>query len=111
MILREARNACDEDDDNDWNDDDFTKERLDNLLTSCPWIVHDIRRNEDNLSDAYREYVMVFKPDGVVKVRARNGDMLTGTWSTRVTDRGAKITLNFETLVDVTLEWYRNNFV
>ena len=106
MILKEARNACDEDDDNDWNDDDFTKERLDNLLTSCPWIVHDIRRNEDNLSDAYREYVMVFAENGVVKVRARNGDMLTGTWTTRITDRGAKITLDFDTLVDFTLEWF-----
>lgn len=32
--------------------------------------------------------------------------MLTGTWSTRVTDRGAKITLDFDTLVDFTLEWF-----
>ena len=105
-VMKEARNACDEDDDNDWNDDDFTKERLDHLLTSCPWIVHDIRRNDNNLTDEYREYVMVFKEDGVVKVRARNGDMLTGTWSTRITDHGAKITLEFDTLVDFTLEWF-----
>jgi hypothetical protein len=105
-VMKEARNACDEDDDNDWNDDDFTKERLDNLLVSCPWIVHDVLRNSTNLAYDYREYVMVFKEDGVVKVRARNGDMLTGTWSTRITDRGAKITLEFDTLVDFTLEWF-----
>lgn len=105
-VLKEARNACDEDDDNDWNDDDFTKERLDQLLTTCPWIVNDVRRNENNLTDQYREYVMIFKEDGVVKVRKRNGDMLTGTWSTRVTDHGAKITLEFDSLVDFTLEWY-----
>jgi len=105
-VMKEARNSCDEDDDNDWNDDDFTKERLDQLLTTCPWIVHDVRRNENNLTDQYREYIMIFKEDGSVKVRKRNGDLLSGTWSTRVTDRGAKITLNFESLVDFTLEWF-----
>lgn len=105
-VIKEARNACDEDDDNDWNDDDFTKERLDQLLTTCPWIVHDVRRNDNNLTDQYREYVMIFKEDGSVKVRKRNGDVLSGTWSTRVTDHGAKITLNFDSLVDFTLEWY-----
>ena len=105
-VMTEAKNSCDEDDDNDWNDDDFTKERLDHLLTSCPWFVHDLRRNENNLTDTYREYVMVFKEDGIVKVRKRNGDMLTGTWTTRITDRGAKITLEFDTLVDFTLDWF-----
>ena len=105
-VMTEAKNSCDEDDDNDWNDDDFTKERLDHLLTSCPWFVHDLRRNENNLTDTYREYVMVFKEDGTVKVRKRNGDMLTGTWTTRITDRGAKITLAFDTLVDFTLDWF-----
>ena len=105
-VISEARDACDEDDDNDWNDDDFTKERLDELLVTCPWIVHDVRRNSNNLTDDYREYLMIFNEDGVVKVRARNGDMLTGTWSTRVTDRGAKITLDFDSLVDFTLEWF-----
>ena len=105
-VISEARNACDEDDDNDWNDDDLTKERLDNLLVSCPWIVHDVRRDHTNLANDYREYLMIFNEDGIVKVRARNGDMLTGTWSTRVTDHGAKITLEFDSLVDFTLEWF-----
>jgi hypothetical protein len=105
-VMKEARNLCDEDDDNDWNDDDFTKERLDNLLTSCPWIVHDVLRNSTSLAYDYREYVMIFKEDGVVKVRKRNGDLITGTWETQITDRGAKITLEFETLVDFTLTWF-----
>lgn len=105
-VISEARDACDEDDDNDWNDDDFTKERLDELLVSCPWIVHEVKRNSTSLTNDYREYLMIFREDGVVKVRARNGDMLTGEWSTRVTDRGAKITLEFDSLVDFTLDWY-----
>jgi len=107
-IIKEARHACNEyDDPNNWEEDDFpNKDRLDSFLTSCPWIVHDVLRNSTSLAYDYREYVMVFKEDGVVKVRARNGDMLTGTWSTSITDHGAKITLHFETLVDFSLEWF-----
>ena len=62
------------------------------------------RNNQDNTAE-YKEYALNFKEDGVVKMRARNGDILTGTWSTRVTDRGALLKLEFETLADFTLEW------
>ena len=106
QTIREAKDSCDEDDDNDYGDDDFTKERLDHLLKSCPWVVYEFDRNDTNLSDQYREYVMVFKEDNVVKVYARGGDILTGTWVTRVTDHGALIKLEFETLVDFRLEWF-----
>ncbi|MDO7171843.1 hypothetical protein [Mariniflexile sp. AS56] len=104
--IKEAKNACNEDDNNDYHDDDFSKERLDALLKTCPWVVHEFQRNASSLSDSYREYLIVFKEDNVVKVRNRNGDMLTGTWATRVTDRGALIKLEFDTLVDFTLEWF-----
>ncbi|MDD7886479.1 hypothetical protein [Flavivirga sp. 57AJ16] len=104
--INDAKDACDEDDDNDYGDDDFTKERLDNLLKTCPWVVYEFQRNEANLNDQYREYVIVFKEDGVAKVHARGGDTLTGTWSTRVTPNGALIKLEFDTLVDFTLEWF-----
>ena len=106
QTIQDAKDTCDEDDDNDYGDDDFTKERLDNLLISCPWVVYDFDRNEENLDDKYREYIVVFKADNVVKVRARNGDILTGTWTTRIGDRGALIKLEFDTLVDFTLEWF-----
>ncbi len=104
--LEDAENSCDEDDDNDFGDDDFTKERLDHLLVSCPWFVHDFKRNNMSMNDHYREYLMRFYEDGQVKVRARNGDQLTGTWTTRVTDRGALIKLEFESLMDFSLEWF-----
>lgn len=105
--LANARNACDEDDDNDFGDDDFTKERLDNLLVACPWIVHYLERNNISLTNDYREYAMKFYENGQVKVRARNGDQLTGIWTTRVVSGvGAMIKLEFETLVDFTLEWF-----
>ncbi len=104
--MREAKNACDEDDDNDYGDTDFTKERLDNLLQTCPWVVYEFERNEDDLRDKYREYAVVFKAENIVQVRTRGGDTLTGTWSTRVTDNGALIKLEFDTLVDFSLEWF-----
>ncbi len=105
-IIEEAKDVCDEDDDNDYGDDDFTKERLDELLMSCSWIVHEFERNEDNLTEQYREYAIIFKEDDVVKVYTREGNILTGTWSTRVTDNGALIKLEFDTLVDFALEWF-----
>ncbi|WP_445735558.1 hypothetical protein [Mariniflexile sp.] len=106
LAIREAKNTCDEDDNNDYHDDDFTKERLDNLLKTCPWVVNEFQRNAASLTDSYREYLITFKEDNVVKVRTRLGDMLTGTWATRITNRGALIKLEFDTLVDFTLEWF-----
>ena len=103
--INEAKDACDEDDDNDYGDDDFTKERLDKYLITCPWIVYEFQRNGISLSNQYNEYALNFKEDGAVVMRARGGDILTGTWSTRVTDRGALLKLKFENLVDFTLEW------
>ncbi|MCF7569252.1 hypothetical protein L3X37_12885 [Sabulilitoribacter arenilitoris] len=103
--INEAKDACDEDDDNDYGDDDFTKERLDEYLKICPWVVHEFKRNNQDNTAEYKEYALNFKEDGVVRMRARNGDVLTGTWSTRVTDRGALLKLEFDTLADFTLEW------
>lgn len=104
--INEAKDACDEDDDNDYGDDDFTKERLDEYLKMCPWIVYEFERNDDDLRELYNEYAIQFKEDNVVKVRSREGDLLIGTWTTRVTDRGALIKLEFDNLVDFTLEWF-----
>lgn len=104
--IKDAKELCDEDDDNDYHDDDFTKARLDELLPICPWVVLAIDRNQINLSDQYREYVMVFNENGVVKAHARGGNVLTGTWSTRVTNNGVAIKLTFDALVDFSLEWY-----
>jgi len=106
LTIEEAKDSCNEDDNNDYHDNDFTKDRLDNLLMTCPWIVNEIIRNESNLNELYREYAIVFYSDNVVKVRTSSGDMLTGTWSTRITDKGALIKLEFDTLVDFSLEWF-----
>ncbi|WP_372937412.1 hypothetical protein [Seonamhaeicola sp.] len=105
--IKEAKDACDEDDDNDYNDDDFTKERLDEYLKKCPWLIHEFKRNATSLTDTYFEYAINFKEDSIVVMKARNGDILTGTWETSVElGKGVKLKMEFENLADFTLEWY-----
>jgi hypothetical protein len=104
--LENAKEACDEDDDNDYNDDDFEDDRLDICLTACPWIVKEVERDSQNLTDQYFEYLMNFSEDGSVTVKDRNGNVINGEWSTRHTDQGTKLTLEFDVLVDFNLEWF-----
>lgn len=101
-----AKDACDEDDDNDHNDDDFTQERLDSYLVSCPWLVDEIKRDNQNSTDQYADYLLNFKEDGSVIARDREGNLLNGEWSTRVSDYRVKLTLEFEFIVDFNLEWF-----
>jgi len=101
-----AKDACDEDDDNDHNDDDFTQERLENLLVECPWLINEVVRDEVNQTDQYFEYFIAFSEDGAVIVKDRIGNVLTGTWSTRVAEHKVLVKLEFDVLVDFNLEWY-----
>ena len=104
--IENAKEMCDEDDDNDHNDDDFTQERLENYLVECPWLIHEVKRDNQLQTDQYIDYVMNFKEDGTVKVVDREGYMLNGTWSTRVSEYRVLLKLEFDELVDFTLEWY-----
>ncbi len=103
--LETAKDECDEDDDDDFNDDDFDEERFDFCLTQCPWLVHEVVRDEVNQTDQYFEYVMNFTEDGSVTVKDRESNVLNGTWSSSFTDRGPLLTLEFDVLVDFNLEW------
>lgn len=104
--IERAKEACDEDDDNDHNDDDFTKERLDNLLVECPWLVKELRRSNQNNSDQYENYLINFNEDGSVIVKDREGNVLIGEWMTRVSDYRVLLKLEFDVLVDFSLEWF-----
>jgi len=104
--IENAKELCDEDDDNDYNDDDFTQERLENYLVECPWLIHEVKRENQLQTDQYIDYAMNFSEDGTVKVFDREGNMLNGTWSTRVAEHKVLLKLEFDELVDFTLEWY-----
>lgn len=103
--LEMAKEECDEDDDNDFNDDDFDEERFDFCLTQCPWEVREVIRDNQSQTEQYLEYVMTFAEDGTVTVKDREGGILNGTWASSFTERGPLLTLEFDTLVDFTLEW------
>ena len=103
--IENVKDACDEDDDDDYNDDDFNKERLDTFLVTCPFLVHEVKRNGINQTEQYFEYVMNFKENGTVIVRNRLGAALEGTWSTRVGENRVLLKLQFDVLVDFSLEW------
>ncbi len=104
--LSSAIDYCDEDDDNDYGDDDFSLNELNELLVTCPWVVHAIHRDDNNISETYRNYALQFNEDGTVKARRRNGEIVEGTWSTEISaNHGVQLTLNFPTLDDFTLVW------
>ncbi len=104
--IETAKNECDEDDDNDYHDNDFTQERLEEYLVACPWLVREVfRANLDN-TDQYFDYVMNFTEDGKVVMKDRIGNSLTGTWNTRIGDNRVLLKLEFEALADFSLEWF-----
>ena len=103
--IESAKDACDEDDDDDYNDDDFTQERLEKLLVKCPWLIHEIHRNGINQTEQYFEYLMAFTDDGSVVVKDRVGNVINGSWGTRVSDHGMLLKMEFDVLVDFNVEW------
>lgn len=103
--LELAEDECDEDDDDDFNDDDFDEDRFDFCLTQCPWKVMEVVRDEVNQTDQYYARIMNFYEDGSVTVSDGSGNLIEGTWSSRFTDNGPLLTLDFDNLVDFNLEW------
>ncbi len=103
--LEMAKDACDEDDDDDYNDDDFDEERLANLLTECPWAVLSVERNATDQTAQYEAFLMNFFEGGIVRVRDRAGNVLTGEWDLDGEGEYVSLELYFDTLVDFNLEW------
>ncbi|MCG2459868.1 hypothetical protein K8352_03840 [Flavobacteriaceae bacterium F89] len=99
-VIEDAKDMCDDD------DDDFTQERLEEYLVECPWLIREVERDDVNRTDQYFEYLMNFKVDGTVTVKDREGNVLNGGWSTRVSDHGVLLKLKFDVLVDFSLEWF-----
>ena len=103
--LEQGAEFCDEDDDNDYNDDDFDLERLNNLLVKCPWIVHDLIRDNTSLTDEYREFLVVFGENDVIFAKSRSGNVAIGTWETDMTDHGVVLKIMLDDYKDFTLTW------
>ncbi|QCX01030.1 hypothetical protein FGM00_13250 [Aggregatimonas sangjinii] len=107
--IESAIDICDEDDDNDYSDDDFTKVRLDTVLIACPWLVEGLERNNQDTTDQYEDYVLNFSENGSVVARDREGNLSNGQWNTRISDYRVVLNLEFELLVDFTQDWFVND--
>lgn len=103
--IENAKDDCDEDDDNDYNDDDFDSEGLNEELIECVWFVKEFKRNDIDQTEQYVDYILNFKEDGTVVTGFRGAATIEGTWNTMVGDDGAKLTMEFATEVDFSLEW------
>ena len=103
--IENAKDMCDEDDDDDYNDDDFNEDEFKNELVECVWFVTEIKRNAVNQTLQYENYILNFKEDGTVVTGFTGAATVEGTWSTTVGDDGAKLTMEFDTTTDFNLEW------
>jgi len=94
--LDRALEVCDEDDDNDYNDDDFTKASLDSLLVTCPWLVKKLKRMDFDSSEHYQKYLLTFIEDG--KMISDNGfsPVSEGEWSVTVSDYKVFLHMEFK---------------
>lgn len=104
--IENAKDLCDEDDDNDYNDDDFNQDELVDYLVGCPWLVKQVKRNDQDQTQLYLDYVMNFKEDGSVSATDNEGNVYSGVWSTRETEFALLLNLEFDALEVFTMEWF-----
>ena len=103
--LEMEKNQCDEDDDNDYNDDDFSEAELDEYLMTCPLQVKQVIRDQMDNTEQYLEHLMVFREDGSVVFSTYTADVITGTWNTSISNGAVNLRLEFENFTDFTSYW------
>jgi len=103
--IENAKDICDEDDDDDYNDDDFNEDEFKEELVECVWFVTEFKRNDVDQTPQYVNYILNFKEDGTVITGFTGATTVEGSWSTTVGDDGAQLTMEFESNTDFNLEW------
>lgn len=99
------KDACDEDDDNDYNDDDPTQQQFIDVLSACSdWTVDELERDDNDLEDNYIGFFFDFLNDGTILVQV-NSTSYSGTWSIIETVRSIKLVINIPELPDFNGEW------
>lgn len=109
MAIESVMDVCDEDDDIDFTDDDFTQESLEEYLVGCTLVIQEVQRNALGPTDEYIEYALQFSEDGVVVVIDPLGNSIHGTWATSVVDYVVRLGLEIDALVDFNFEWLVND--
>lgn len=105
--IERAKEACDEDDDNDHSDDDFTIEGLDSLLLKCPMKLHWMLSG-NLLEGDYRAYYLVLSDHGVINAIDSEGLAILGEWSTHWIENRVLLRFNFEDIPALNYDWYVN---
>lgn len=82
-----------------------TKDALDAFLIKCPLKVREVFREQLDHSEQYYGSTLTFSQEGTVVLTDNGGESVSGSWGSRETDRGVLLTLQFNDLVDFTLEW------
>jgi len=101
--MERASETCYEDDNDDYNDDDFTKASLDSLLVTCPWLVKKVKRTDVDSSqqyvdstEQYQDYLLVFTEDGKVINDDGFSPMSEGEWYVEVSDFKVYLSMEFK---------------
>lgn len=98
--MQSAIDSCDEDDDSDYNDDDFTKESLDSLLIACPWSVTKPEPVVEDSVVQVQEDVLVFLENGTLILDDGAAPDKQGKWSVTVSDFDVFVTMEFQEASD-----------
>ncbi|WP_026812234.1 hypothetical protein [Arenibacter certesii] len=99
-VIESAKENCDND------DDDFTKEELENYLVACPMLMKEVIANGESQATQYLDNQMRFEANGAVSINRSAGNTITGNWSTAKIGSKVKLKLNFTELEDISLEWF-----
>lgn len=106
--------ACDEDDDNDFDDDNCNKctvEQLEAALAECPdFGVNKFSLNGQNLKSQYDGLSFNFQEDGTLLVTS-NMENFSGTWTASGSGNGITLTIDIMDLSDFNLEWTLNRIL
>ncbi|SHJ80666.1 hypothetical protein [Pseudozobellia thermophila] len=104
--IEEAKTTCDEDDDADYNDDDFTQDGLDKLLGKCPWSIRPLKKSEQDNTEQYPYYFLTFEEGGKVIAGDEYGYATEGTWGTGVSDYRVILKVEFAEAPDFNGSWW-----
>ncbi len=102
------KDACDEDDDNDFDDDnceDCDIELLEEALAGCPdFGVNKFSLNGENLKSQYDDLSFDFQEDGNISV-ASDTENFSGTWSANVSGDDIIMVIDIPDLSDFNAVW------
>lgn len=106
--IEAAIDACDEDDDNDYEDDDCENCTTDDLLDAfagCDaFEVNKIKRNGDNFDDDYEDFTFQFFSDGTIAINDGSVDY-SGSWTAEGAGQNITVTVNVPDFPIFNDEW------